>query len=178
MLQSLFLLAGLLLSPSLAFVPSPRPDVVVRRSVSDGLTSIRSADDVNHAQLLSLGSSSMNHHDNEKDRNDNESESIDMLPLALKLAVIMGIKTVRDAVTYPTIYASDAVQSTRRFASDTNNQVVNVPVMFLKLVLIMTFKTIHDVLYYPAVYVFGRIINPTTSNDDDIDEGDHKNKRR
>jgi hypothetical protein len=169
MLKSLFLIAGLLISSSLGFVPSPRPDAVVRRKISDGLTTISSADDVT-TQLLYLGSSSTNNHDNDKEI---DNKSIDMLPLALKFVVIMGIKTVRDAVTYPTIYALDAVQSMRRLASDTNNQ-VNVPVMFLKFVLIMTFKTIHDVLYYPAAYLFG-VINLTS---DDEDDGDHKNKHQ
>jgi hypothetical protein len=120
-----------------------------------------------NTQQLYLGSSrSSNSRTNNNDNKDDD-ESIDMLPLALKFAVIMGIKTVRDAVTYPTIYASNAVQSTRRLASDTTEGDVNVPVMFLKFVLIMTFKTIHDLFYYPAVYIFGNINH--LNSDDGVD---------
>ena len=135
MLRS-FLLAALLISASLAFTPSPRP--VAIRSDCLALNTVRSDD----LTVNRLGSSSTD--------NDND-ESIDMIPLVLKFGAIMGIKTVRDAITYPTIYAQNAVQSTRRIASD--NSEVNVPVMFIKFVAIMTFKTIHDIVYYPSLYL-------------------------
>jgi hypothetical protein len=146
MLRS-FLLAALLISSSLAFAPSPLRPVAVR---NDGLP------------VTTLGSS--NSADNDED------ESIDMVPLVLKFGVIMGIKTVQDAIIYPTIYASNAVQNTRRMASDTSSEEVNVPLMFIKFVAIMTFKTIHDILYYPSLYLATLI----TADEDEDQNNDNK----
>jgi hypothetical protein len=160
-----FLLAALLISSSLAFAPSPRRCDAVRSGLS--------------VNTLYLKSSPSNDNDNNNDNgnDDNNDDSIvDMLPLALKFAGVLGIKTVRDVATYPTLYASNAVQSMTTTATTTSTTStstttetnastggMNMSVLFVKFMAIMTFKTIHDLLYYSALYTL-RIVR---SDDDD-----------
>lgn len=83
-----------------------------------------------------------------EDPNDSSSEDvIAVVPLALKFAGIIAIKTAKDVVNYPPKMMEQV------FNSKTNGLEQMSPlVMLFKLMGVLVFKVGHDMVYFPALW--------------------------
>eukprot|EP00980_Cylindrotheca_fusiformis_P005934 scaffold1253_cov65-Cylindrotheca_fusiformis.AAC.1 len=88
---------------------------------------------------------------------DEEEGEEPMVVLALKMAGILLIKTVKDVVNYPPMLLDEysRKQQQQQFEVEGNIELTksNPFVLLAKFMGVLAFKTVHDVVYYPALWV-------------------------
>jgi hypothetical protein len=109
------------------------------------------------------GSNTNNKIDN-KNKNKNDQEEPIVL-LALKMAGILAIKTVKDVFNYPPMLLDEYNRKQQAKQIPEGELPKNNPyVLLAKLVGVLAFKTVHDAVYYPALWTKQAL---TPKNQDD-----------
>jgi len=79
--------------------------------------------------------------------------TLEAIPLALKMAGVLAIKTAKDVVNYPPMLLDQAMRDSQQQRNENNKLPQTSPlVMLIKLVGVLVFKTVHDAVYYPALW--------------------------
>ena len=75
------------------------------------------------------------------------TDTIEIGPLALKMAAVLTVKTAKDVVNYPPKLFDTIVRKVRQ-----NEDEMTPVVMLAKLMGVLVFKVAHDAVYYPMIW--------------------------
>eukprot|EP00545_Synedropsis_sp_CCMP1620_P014371 CAMPEP_0119006248 /NCGR_PEP_ID=MMETSP1176-20130426/2188_1 /TAXON_ID=265551 /ORGANISM="Synedropsis recta cf, Strain CCMP1620" /LENGTH=144 /DNA_ID=CAMNT_0006958143 /DNA_START=163 /DNA_END=597 /DNA_ORIENTATION=- len=86
------------------------------------------------------------------DPDDAADQVIAMVPLALKFAGVVAIKTAKDVVNYPPKMMESVLNKGGNGENDALQEMSPL-VMLFKLLGVLVFKTGHDLVYFPTLWV-------------------------
>jgi hypothetical protein len=92
----------------------------------------------------------INNNNNNSNKNNNDQEE-PIVSLALKMAGILAIKTVKDVFNYPPMLLDEYSRKQQTKQNPEGELPKTNPfVLLAKLMGVLAFKTVHDAVYYPA----------------------------